>query len=100
MAKGVKTGGGSRKGKPNKITASVKASILEAFEKVGGVDYLCKQAEANPTAFLSLLGRILPTQTELTGKDGQELIPKPDLSKLSHDQLRTLAAIKLATDGG
>jgi hypothetical protein len=40
----------------------------------GGEDYLLEQATANPRAFLSLLGRILPTQ--LTGKDDAPLIPE------------------------
>lgn len=65
MALGKKTGGGSRKGKPNKITASVKAAILSAFDTVGGEHYLARQAEENPQAFMTLLGKVLPTQ--LTG---------------------------------
>lgn len=40
MAKGIKTGGGSRKGKPNKLTADVKAMILAALDKAGGTQYL------------------------------------------------------------
>lgn len=52
--------GGSRKGIPNKLTADVKAMILAALEKAGGVDYLLAQSEKNPTAFLTLLGKILP----------------------------------------
>lgn len=64
MAKGVKTGGGSRKGKPNKLTASVKDAILAAFDGVGGVAYLKAQAIENPTAFMTLLGKVLPTQVQ------------------------------------
>src|SRR5262245_16078243 len=36
--------------------------ILGALEEVGGTQYLARQAEANPAAFLSLLGRVLPLQ--------------------------------------
>jgi hypothetical protein len=32
MAKGTKTGGGSRKGVPNKLTADVKAMVLAALD--------------------------------------------------------------------
>lgn len=32
MAKGVKTGGGSRKGVPNKVTATLKDMILQALD--------------------------------------------------------------------
>lgn len=60
MAKGVKTGGGSRKGKPNKLTADVKAMILAALDQAGGTDYLLTQAQTNPNAFLTLVGKVLP----------------------------------------
>lgn len=36
MAKGVKTGGGSRKGVPNKLTKAVKDIIAGAAEELGG----------------------------------------------------------------
>lgn len=58
----AKTGGGSRLGKPNKNTAAIKEMILQALTNVGGVKYLQKQAKDNPTAFLTLLGKIMPTQ--------------------------------------
>lgn len=76
MAKGQKTGGGSRKGRPNKITASLKEAIQLAAEQAhpeGVVGYLKLQATENPTAFMSLLGRTLPK--ELTGEGGQPLFP-------------------------
>lgn len=62
-----KTGGGSRKGIPNKLTGDVKAMILHALDKVGGPEYLVRQAEANPTAFMTLLGRVIPTQVTGAG---------------------------------
>ncbi len=55
-----KAGPGRKKGVPNKFTADVKAMVLEALSKAGGVDYLVGQSESNPTAFLSLVGRVLP----------------------------------------
>lgn len=60
MAKGIKTGGGSRKGKPNKLTADVKAMILAALDQAGGTQYLLTQAQTNPNAFLTLVGKVLP----------------------------------------
>jgi hypothetical protein len=36
--------------------------IVKALNRVGGVMYLARQAEENPSAFLSLLGRILPKE--------------------------------------
>ena len=35
--------------------------ILMALDKAGGVDYLHRQAEESPGAFLSLIGKVLPT---------------------------------------
>jgi hypothetical protein len=68
MAKGLKSGGGSRKGKPNKATAALKDMILAALDRAGGVEYLYEQSQANPTAFLTLIGKVLPMQ--VTGEDG------------------------------
>ena len=66
MAKGVKTGGGSRKGVPNKATAEIKAMIEGALEQAGGQAYLLQQAHDNPNAFLTLVGKILPKQVDST----------------------------------
>lgn len=61
MAKGKKTGGRT-KGTPNKITADVKAAIVEAFHKAGGVEYLETVAKSDPRTFCALLGRVMPLQ--------------------------------------
>lgn len=71
-AGGAKTGG-RKKGQPNKLTATVKESILAAFDQVGGSAYLARQASENPTAFMALLGKVLPTQ--ITGAEGAPLVP-------------------------
>ncbi len=67
--KGQKKLGGRKKGTPNKITAALKDMILEAAELAGGeggtVAYLRIQALTNPGPFMTLLGKVLPTQ--LTG---------------------------------
>lgn len=67
-----KAGPGRPKGVPNKLTADVKAMILEALDRKGGVDYLVTQAEENPTAFMTLLGKVLPLQ--VTGEGGGSLV--------------------------
>jgi hypothetical protein len=59
MAYGKKTGG-RKPGTPNKITASLKEMILSALDGVGGEEYLKEQATKNPTAFMSLIGKVLP----------------------------------------
>lgn len=61
--KGVRLGG-RKKGTPNKVNATLKEAILQAAQgahKDGMVGYLKQQAENNPTAFMTLLGKVLPT---------------------------------------
>lgn len=59
---GRRPGSGRKPGSPNKIPGTVKMMVLEALEKLGGVKYLMQQAKDNPTAFMTLLGRVMPTQ--------------------------------------
>ena len=79
--------GGRQSGTPNKITSDVKAMVLAALDRAGGEDYLLAQAHDNPKAFLSLLGRIIPTQ--VTGPDGKDLLPPldPDLDRMAQAML-------------
>lgn len=60
--KGHKRYGGRQKGTPNKLTGTVKDMVLTALSEVGGVEYLKQQAQANPTAFMTLVGKVMPTQ--------------------------------------
>lgn len=60
--------GGRKKGTPNKITGALKDMVLTALANAGGIDYLEKQAKDNPTAFLTLVGKVLPLQ--VTGEGG------------------------------
>ena len=80
---------GRAKGTPNKTTATLKDMILAALDRKGGVDYLEAQAEANPTAFLTLIGKVLPT--ELSGPDGGPIqTTSVDLSSLTEEQKRAV----------
>ena len=56
-ARGQPKTGGRRKGTPNKLNADVRAMILAALAAKGGQKYLEKQADENPTAFLTLVAR-------------------------------------------
>lgn len=62
--------GGGRAGKPSKVPQAIKEMIEHALHKAGGVDYLTEQAHANPTAFMGLVGRVLPLQ--VSGSLGTE----------------------------
>ncbi len=64
-----KAGPGRPKGSPNKVSGILKDAILLAAENAGNEDggnglisYLQKQAIEHPTAFMTLLGKVLPMQ--------------------------------------
>ena len=60
-------------GVPNKVNGQLKDMILQALDGAGGVAYLQTCARDNPTAFLSLVGRVLPIQQQHSGTDGAPL---------------------------
>ena len=65
--------GGSRLGKPNKVTADIKAMIIGALNDCGGQAYLRVQALENPVAFMGLLGKILPKDVYVDMKSNIDL---------------------------
>ena len=71
-------GKGRPKGVPNKTTVQLKEAILAAAEAAGGEGgvsgYLTRQAEENPVAFMTLLGKIIPLQ--VSGENGGPLVFK------------------------
>lgn len=82
--KGERTpGSGRKKGRPNRTTQAVKDMVLGALHAVGGQQYFEAQAAENPVAFMSLIGKILPSEIkqEITGKDGAPLIPDMSLDE-------------------
>lgn len=62
MVVGKKTGG-RKAGTPNKENKALREMILQALDEQpgGGVEYLKIQASDNPNAFMTLLGKVLPT---------------------------------------
>ena len=60
--KGNPPGVGRPKGTVNKVTQDIREAISAAFDKAGGVDYLVTQAQENPTAFMTLVGKIVPAE--------------------------------------
>ena len=64
-----RAGMGRPKGVPNKATKALKEMILGALDQAGGEQYLLEQAQANPVAFMTLIGKVLPSeiQAQLSG---------------------------------
>ena len=79
--KGQKTGGRS-KGVPNKLNADVKGMIVGALNSGGGQKWLEAQMNENPTAFMSLIGRVLPTT--VSGDKDNPLFPSRIEMKIVH----------------
>lgn len=87
---------GRQKGVQNKFTRDIKEAMLNAFNKVGGEEYLVKAAGKDRRSFMAMLSKLLPTQ--LTGKDGaplEVLVQKASggLSNLSDKELAQLQVL-------
>lgn len=70
--KGQKIPGQGKRG-PNKVTLELKEMILTALGNAGGVDYLTERAQDPRTAsaFLTLVGKVLPMTVQGTGPNGE-----------------------------
>lgn len=80
--KGQPKTGGRAKGTTNKLTADVKAMVLEALDKAGGVTYLLAQAQTNPNAFMTLVGKVLPLTLAGDKDNPLEVVTKYNLAPL------------------
>lgn len=73
-------GKGRVKGVPNKVTKQLKDMILGALDKSGGEAYLVKQAGENPTAFLTLVGKVLPIDMNMKAEVETRIISDEPLT--------------------
>jgi len=69
-------GKGRPKGAVNKLTKTIKEAIEVSFDQVGGPEYLARMALEQPQAYMTLLGKVLPTQVDanVTGQIGMAAI--------------------------
>jgi len=69
--KGRAKTGGRKKGTPNKFTTA-KQAFLDAFEELGGKDFVVKVAKTakGKQCVLNNMARLIPNKTELSGEDG------------------------------
>jgi hypothetical protein len=66
---------GRKPGSQNKATMAVKDALLQAFDEVGGVDYLVQVAKSDPRTFCMLLAKLLPAELKVeSGDDGVPLV--------------------------
>lgn len=69
----TRAGLGRPKGSPNKVNASMKQAIAEAFEQLGGTQRMVQWAQEDPkhlTEFYKLAARLIPVETQVTGSNG------------------------------
>lgn len=91
-------GKGRKKGVPNKVTGQLKDMILQALNEAdprGAVEYLKGQATENPTAFLTLVGKVLPLQIAGDKDNPVHTVSEHriDMASLSEAALREIAAL-------
>ena len=58
---------GRQKGSKNRTPERVVAQILKSLDFVGGTKYLAQMAVEQPVAYLSLIGKVIPRQSNITG---------------------------------
>lgn len=61
---GSRPGAGRPKGSLDKGNAALRELILGSLDDVGGRAYLASVAASHPPAYLSLIGKVLPTTIE------------------------------------
>lgn len=74
---------GRTKGAKNKVTRSMKETVVNTLEWLQNQpkSNMREWAKANPTEFYKIAAKLIPT--EITGKDGEALIPLGEI-KIVH----------------
>lgn len=76
MALGKKTGG-RKKGTPNKNSITVKESLKNVYERMGGDDAMLAWAQENPDEFYRHWIKMLPTEVKNDITSNGETIMHP-----------------------
>lgn len=74
-------GKGRPRGVPNKLNAALKDMILGALSDAGGQAYLLIQAAENPVAFMTLVGKVLPLDSNVNHSGTVGVIRYPGLDE-------------------
>lgn len=92
------------KGAIGRLNRDMKDVIHLAFQRAGGIDYLVRQAEAEPKAFMGLLGKIVPAEVRLDVAValnlGQEMLKANEtLARLQREaDMKTIQHIDVTRD--
>ena len=69
--------GGRKAGVPNKTTRSVKDALMRALEATaedGGEEFFTGLRDSDPKTFATLVGKLIPNQTHVSGDDGGPVV--------------------------
>jgi hypothetical protein len=66
--------GGRKKGTPNKNPSRIREAILKAFDEVGGVEWLRQLSKSDPKTFVTLLAKVVPTESKISTDDGGPVV--------------------------
>lgn len=69
-------------GAVSKITKEIRGMIAAALERAGGEEYLVQQAAANPVAFLTLVGKIVPADVKVEFANPLMQLGADDIARL------------------
>ena len=96
--KGLRKTGGRQRGTPNRVTASIKSALTEAFDGLGGIPALVEWGKTNPTPFYLCWSRLAPKDAP---EGGSGLV---HIGQLHIDALRAPRRIEavapMQSDGG
>lgn len=74
-----KPGPGRKAGGANKIGQELQSMLKASLSRVGGIEYLVRQAEENPTAYMTMISKLLPKQVEMKADVTHNIDPVSEL---------------------
>jgi hypothetical protein len=80
---------GRRAGTPNKTTRSVRDALVRALEataKDGGEEFFTDLRDSDPKTFATLVSKLIPNQTHITGDEGGPVLILKDYTGGSSGQ--------------